>query len=109
MCDATAMKDEPTSETADESAPSHTTDVRKNLEGALGSTTQFLRDNPWVGVAGGLLLGAALITLAKPAKPEPTNLEKLRDMLDDVYAKLPTKKEAKSAMSCLLNKLHLPV
>jgi hypothetical protein len=79
------------------------------IKDSFTCATDYLRRNPWVGVAAGVVIGAAVFACTKCSKPEPTNLEKLRALLDDMYAKLPSKKEAKSAVDCLLNKLHIPV
>ena len=103
------MNDQISNEFGEDTETPETQSLCKQAECGFGAATEYLRANPWVGVASGLILGAAVFALCKPAKPEPTTLERLRDLLDEAYAKLPTKKEAKSAASCLLNKLHIPV
>lgn len=104
------MNEESPSDTGNEPENCEIADISKKLQGSFHTATDYLRENPWIGVAAGALIGAAVFACAKCSKqPEPTNLEKLRDLLDDMYAKLPSKKEAKSAVSCLLNKLHIPV
>lgn len=104
------MNEESPSNSANESESCEIADVSKKIQGSFQTATDYLKENPWIGVAAGVLVGAAVFACAKGSKqPEPTNLEKLRDLLDDMYAKLPSKKEAKSAVNCLLNKLHIPV
>jgi len=104
------MNEESPSNSANESEHCEIADVSKKLQGSFHTATNYLRENPWIGVAAGAVIGAAIFACAKTTKqPEPTNLDKLRDLLDDVYAKLPSKKEAKSAVNSLLNKLHIPV
>ena len=103
------MNEESPSNSAEKSETCEIADVSKTLQSSFNAATDYLRQNPWIGVAAGVLIGAAVFTCARSSKPEPTNLEKLRDLMDDMYAKLPSKKEAKSAVNCLLNKLHIPV
>ena len=91
-----------------EDKPQALRQARQQVEDGLESATEYLRNNPWIGVLGGVVIGGILIGLSRSPKPEPTNLEKLRDLLEEAYAKLPTKKEAKSALNCLLTKLHIP-
>jgi hypothetical protein len=105
--DGPSMKDEFDNE--EDSGMQKADDIRSQVQCGIETATDYIRANPWVGVAGGLVLGAVVFALCKPAKPEPTTLDRLRDLLDEAYAKLPTKKEAKSAASCLLSKLHIPV
>lgn len=104
-----AMNEEFASTSADQPANPFPADLGKKVESGVESLTDYLKENPWVGVLGGLVFGAVLVTIAKNPQPEPTNLEKLRSLLEETYARLPSKKDAKSAMNCLLDKLHLPV
>jgi hypothetical protein len=103
------MNDSPISESGQQGADSTPTSACQCAKDGLANCTAYLRENPWVGVAGGIVLGALVASLAKPAKPEPTALESLRQMLEDALEKLPTQKEAGAAVCKVLKKFHVPV
>jgi hypothetical protein len=81
---------------------------RQAKEG-LSTCTAYVRENPWVGLAGAAVLGALIVSLVKPSSHKPTIVESLRHLFDDARDKLPTQKEAGSALCRVLKKLHLPV
>lgn len=83
------------------------TTARETAEDALAAATDYVRNNPWVAVAGAAVLGGVIVALARPSRPASPNLDAVRDFLDDTYAKLPSRKEARSGLNGLLKKLHL--
>ena len=103
------MNDSPMSESGQQGADPTLSGACQCAKDGLTNCTAYLRENPWLGVAGGIVLGALVASLVKPAKPEPTAIESLRQMLDDALAKLPTQKEAGAAVCKVLKKLHVPV
>jgi len=105
------MNEESPSNPSGQSANPFPGNVRKNVESGVESITAYFKENPWCGVLGGFVLGLAVAAIAKAAEPEPepTSLERLRALLEDTCEKLPSKKEAKSAVLGVLEKLHIPV
>ncbi len=83
---------------------------------ALEATSDYIRANPWVAVAGAVVLGGVLGALLKPSREEPTKSEVVRGWLDEAYAKLPSQKQVQSVADStglpsflkeLQRKLHL--
>lgn len=83
---------------------------------ALTATTDYIRANPWVAVAGAAVIGGVIAALSRPHRREPTKFEAVREWLDDAYAKLPTPKQVHAmAENCgvtdtirqIRRKLHL--
>jgi hypothetical protein len=104
------MNETTISETAEQnSGSSPLATAARDGKAGLAACTSYLRENPWVGVAGGAVLGAVIVSLVKPPRHEPTPRESLRQLLDDTLAKLPSQKEAGTAVCNLLKKLHIPV
>jgi len=64
---------------------------------ALAVTKDYIKANPWIAVAGAAILGGVLVALARPCKPSPTNLDNVRDWLDEAYAQLPSKSDIQSS------------
>ena len=66
-------------------------------EDPWGSAAGFLRENPWVAVAGAAVLGGVLTALTRRS-PVRRNSSRaaVRDWLEEAHASLPTKKQFKS-------------
>jgi hypothetical protein len=85
--------------------------VEKQVRGTLSTATDYIRDNPWVAVAGAAVIGGIVAVALRQSKPEPRKLEVVRDWLEDAYAKLPSKKQMRSAaeasgIPCFLDSLR---
>jgi len=71
--------------------------VEKQVRGTLSTATGYIRDNPWVAVAGAAVIGGIVAVALRQSKPEPGKLEVVRDWLEEAYAKLPSQKQVRSA------------
>ncbi len=70
--------------------------AQSGAQDALSAATEYIRANPWVAVAGAAVLGGVIAVLSKSSKPEPRNLDAVRDWLDEAYSKLPSQKQVQS-------------
>jgi len=71
--------------------------VEEQVRGTLSTATGYIRDNPWVAVAGAAVIGGIIAVALRQSKPEPGKLEVVRDWLEEAYAKLPSQKQVRSA------------
>ena len=55
---------------------------------ALGAAESYIRQNPWLGVAGAVVVGAAVAALLPRPEREPDRVGAVRDWLGDTYAKV---------------------
>ncbi len=62
---------------------------------AVAVTTDYIKANPWIAVAGAAVLGGAIVALASPCRRQTNKLEAVRDWFDDAYAKLPSQADLK--------------
>lgn len=84
-------------------------DAKRGVGDVLASATDYVRANPWIALAGAVVIGGVIATLARP-KPEPRGIDALRELLEEGLAKLPTQKQVEAAaestgVPCFLKRL----
>lgn len=71
--------------------------ARDGANDALSATTKYIKDNPWLAVAGAAALGGALIAFARPGRSHHNNGDAIRHWLEEAYARIPSQRDIQSA------------
>lgn len=71
--------------------------ARDGTNDALSVTAKYIKDNPWLAVAGAAALGGALVAFSRPAKSRPSNGDAIRHWLEEAYAHIPSQRDIQSA------------
>ena len=72
--------------------------ARDGANDALTATTQYIKDNPWLAIAGAAAIGGALVALSRPGhSSHRSKSDAIRQWLDDAYSRLPSQGDVRSA------------
>jgi hypothetical protein len=103
------MKNPDISESSQDAAGAPLAKASHQARKSLSACKSYVRENPWVGLAGAAVLGALIVSLVRPPKHQPTAMESLRHWMENALDKIPNHKESGAALSKVLRKLHVPV
>ena len=102
-----AMKNFDISESGQEAPSAMLSETSRQAREGLATCTTYVRENPWVGLAGAAMLGALVVSVIRPSRHKPTALESIRHWVENAREKMPAPKE--TTFGKVLRKLHVSV